>query len=971
MPTVVQRVQDGVRTRDVGCQSDSAETRDIGVQVDLLTQHLSWSLPGEPGGGAVLQQGHLLCLLCPAPHHTPLPTMPLVAPPPAPPPQPWSTELHQAASLPIMLQCEALPPPPPGLIAPLSPCLAEEEQEEEQEEQEEHTHALPAANHSRASGGRKRGTPREEEEERARPKKRRGPEEQKEQELTLTQEEVKEAIKRVKTEEEVQQEAEGRSEEQSAANHSAATGASEVGGDVGGDVGVVWKRCQTQKTCEQKTMAACWLPEAEETTGGERRRRRREEHSRGGAGEREEHSRGGAGERRREEHSRGGAGGGGGGGRSTAEEEQERGGERSTAEEEQERGGEEKENRGTCLRPRRRMVGPPIRYLLESEELSHDRTPANQGGASVCKGGTAPQKKSSAGGGALAVTDMCNTTETQKTRPPAHIKTPDWLECSRKRQRRSAEEKEQQQEVLRPRRRRVGPPIRYLLQSEELSHGLTPANQNRASVCKGGTAPQKKSDAGGGASAVTDSCDITEIEKSLPFVLIKASDWLVCSRKCDGGRSRGRRRRREEEEQEGGAEEEEASLLRSRRRRVGPPIRYLLESEELSHDQTPANQNGASVCKGGTAPQKKKSSAVGGASDRCGSAERHKTRPFVPVKAPDWPGCSMKCDGGSRWRSQRRGAEEVKKVPTEEKGAAEEERGGAEEEEASLLRSRRRRLFARLEARRCLKDIEPRLFPEDGGPDHGEVVELCGAEGTGKTELLYHLLSRCVLPAASGGLEVDVVFLDTDYSLDMLRLVSILDSRLSAARSAGSPSPSASSDQGLLRSCLSRLLVVHCSSSSQLLLTLHFLETSLSSRPELALLLIDSVSAFYWLDRGEGGASVARQEEKLSQVVSLLGRLLRDYRITVFASCHAIRRRSGPSSSASSSEEDRPFLCRPWQRLVTHRLLCCRQEAADGAVGRQLFTAHCSSSSSSSSSSGTKAHRSSSFCITDGGVEFV
>lgn len=29
-------------------------------------------------------------------------------------------------------------------------------------------------------------------------------------------------------------------------------------------------------------------------------------------------------------------------------------------------------------------------------------------------------------------------------------------------------------------------------------------------------------------------------------------------------------------------------------------------------------------------------------------------------------------------------------------------------------------LFARLEARRCLKDIETRLFPEDGGPDHGD-----------------------------------------------------------------------------------------------------------------------------------------------------------------------------------------------------------------------------------------------------------
>uniref|UniRef100_A0A8C2WW07 RecA family profile 1 domain-containing protein n=1 Tax=Cyclopterus lumpus TaxID=8103 RepID=A0A8C2WW07_CYCLU len=259
-------------------------------------------------------------------------------------------------------------------------------------------------------------------------------------------------------------------------------------------------------------------------------------------------------------------------------------------------------------------------------------------------------------------------------------------------------------------------------------------------------------------------------------------------------------------------------------------------------------------------------------------------------------------------------------------------------------------LFARLEARRCLKDIEPQLFPEHGGPNHGEVVELYGTEGTGKTELLYHLLCRCVLPVASGGLEVDVVFVDTNYSLDMLRLVSILDSRLNADES----------DEAALHLCLSRLLVVHCSSSSQLVLTLHFLETSLSSRPGLALLAIDSISAFYWLDRCEGGASVTKQEEKLSKCIELLGRLLRDYRITVFATCHAIRR---SYNGSSCSDYDRPYLCRPWQRLVTHRLLCSRQEAANNM---QVFTVHCTSSGSM-----TKGYSSSSFYVTDRGVKFI
>ncbi|XP_056440064.1 DNA repair protein XRCC2 [Gadus chalcogrammus] len=301
-------------------------------------------------------------------------------------------------------------------------------------------------------------------------------------------------------------------------------------------------------------------------------------------------------------------------------------------------------------------------------------------------------------------------------------------------------------------------------------------------------------------------------------------------------------------------------------------------------------------------------------------------------------------------------------------------------------------LFARLEARRCLIDIEPHLFPKNCGPQYGEVVELHGLEGTGKTELLYHLLCRCILPVEAGGMGVEVVFVDTDYSLDMLRLVTILENRLAAGRSSSSPEAESDvgcSDEAALRTCLSRLLVVHCGSSSQLLLTLHYLETSLSSRPGLSLLLIDSISAFYWLDRCGGGESAARQEDKLTKCSKLLSRLLRDYRITVFATSHAIRRNyrniatssSSSSSSPSCSEYEQPYLCRPWQRLVTHRLLCSRgtpgtnmaTACTEEQSRRQAFNVRCVSFSSSSSSSSkvTKAHKSSSFYVTDGGVVFV
>lgn len=96
----------------------------------------------------------------------------------------------------------------------------------------------------------------------------------------------------------------------------------------------------------------------------------------------------------------------------------------------------------------------------------------------------------------------------------------------------------------------------------------------------------------------------------------------------------------------------------------------------------------------------------------------------------------------------------------------------------------------------------------------------------------------------------------------------------------------------------------------------------------------------------------------------------RDYRITVFATCHAIRRSyAGP---AASSEFARPYLCRPWQRLVKHRLLCSREQTVmsvpvkgnEEERGHQVFGVQ-------STSSSFRSQRSSSFSVTDAGVQFV
>lgn len=239
----------------------------------------------------------------------------------------------------------------------------------------------------------------------------------------------------------------------------------------------------------------------------------------------------------------------------------------------------------------------------------------------------------------------------------------------------------------------------------------------------------------------------------------------------------------------------------------------------------------------------------------------------------------------------------------------------------------------------------------------GDVLEFHGPEGTGKTEMLYHLTARCILPKSEGGLEVEVVFIDTDYHFDMLRLVTVLEHRLPQ------------SSEEMVKHCLGRLFLVYCSSSTQLLLTLCSLETMLCRHPSVCLLILDSLSAFYWIDRVNGGESVNLQESTLRKCSQLLEKLVNEYRLVLFATTQSIMQKAsnpeeGPSCARNClSDVDvdyRPYLCKAWQRVVKHRILFSKQN--DSKAGNQfsLLSRHLKSTN-------VKKHF---FTIGESGVEF-
>ncbi|XP_066487103.1 DNA repair protein XRCC2 isoform X2 [Tiliqua scincoides] len=262
-------------------------------------------------------------------------------------------------------------------------------------------------------------------------------------------------------------------------------------------------------------------------------------------------------------------------------------------------------------------------------------------------------------------------------------------------------------------------------------------------------------------------------------------------------------------------------------------------------------------------------------------------------------------------------------------------------------------LLARLEGRSSLKSLEPCLFADEGYPTHGDIVEFHGPEGAGKTEMLYHLIAQCILPKSGGGLEVGVLFIDTDFHFDMLRLVTILEHRLSQGT------------EEMIKQCLERFFLVNCSSSTHLLLTLFSLENVFCSHPSLCLLIIDSISAFYWIDRVNGGENLTLQEANLKKCAQVLDKLVREHHLVLFATTQTIMQKSLNSAENSGKQSEtemdyRPYLCKSWQQLVTHRIFFSRQCHTGRTKGFLITSCHIRNNSVIKRS----------FSITECGIQF-
>ena len=138
------------------------------------------------------------------------------------------------------------------------------------------------------------------------------------------------------------------------------------------------------------------------------------------------------------------------------------------------------------------------------------------------------------------------------------------------------------------------------------------------------------------------------------------------------------------------------------------------------------------------------------------------------------------------------------------------------------------------------------------------VVEIVGGPASGKTAILTHIIINTILPqklngVKLGGHESGVVYFDNDYHLDLILLARQLHYRI--RQTLQLQHQMVDVEDSVVESCvcssLQRLTVYRCRDTVQLLATLLQLPHFLSSNQHIRVLVMDSINAFFWIEKYE------------------------------------------------------------------------------------------------------------------------
>ncbi|XP_021370414.1 DNA repair protein RAD51 homolog 3-like [Mizuhopecten yessoensis] len=130
-----------------------------------------------------------------------------------------------------------------------------------------------------------------------------------------------------------------------------------------------------------------------------------------------------------------------------------------------------------------------------------------------------------------------------------------------------------------------------------------------------------------------------------------------------------------------------------------------------------------------------------------------------------------------------------------------------------------------------------------GGVPLCKITEFCGAPGTGKTQICMQLAVDAQIPECLGGLEAEVIYIDTEGSFIVERLVDIVTATVEHCKEiAGGDQDSGELGDFTPERVLSRMHYYRCHDYIELLATIHLLPDFIKQHSKVRLVIVDSVA---------------------------------------------------------------------------------------------------------------------------------
>nr|XP_046253216.1 DNA repair protein RAD51 homolog 3 [Scatophagus argus] len=199
-----------------------------------------------------------------------------------------------------------------------------------------------------------------------------------------------------------------------------------------------------------------------------------------------------------------------------------------------------------------------------------------------------------------------------------------------------------------------------------------------------------------------------------------------------------------------------------------------------------------------------------------------------------------------------------------------------------------------------------------GGLPVGKTTEICGAPGVGKTQLCLQLAVDVQVPPCFGGIGGQVVYIDTEGSFLLQRVVDIATAAIRhCSLLAEDEQQQVAMETFTVETILSNVFLVRCDDYMELLAELHLLPDFLSSHPRVRLLVVDSVAFPFRRCFDE----LSQRTRLLSGLAQQLISLANSHQIAVVITNHMTTRLRGSQSQLV------PALGDSWGHAPTIRLL--------------------------------------------------